>query len=72
VGEHVHVARDVKIRRARGEESAFALDQMNARKNADYRRLEAMEDAAGFGPGRAPNDMTFRIDAEVTEYRGKN
>jgi hypothetical protein len=36
------------------------------------RRLEAMEDAAGFGPGRTPNDMTFRIDAEVTEYRGKN
>ncbi len=36
------------------------------------RRLEAMEDAAGFAPGRTPNDMTFRIDAEVTEYRGKN
>jgi hypothetical protein len=36
------------------------------------RRLEAMEEAAGFGVGRTPNDMTFRIDAEVTEYRGKN
>ena len=35
-------------------------------------RLAAMEDAAGFTQGRIPNDMTFRIDAEVTEYRGRN
>ena len=36
------------------------------------RRLAAMEDAAGFGEGRAGTDMTFRITAEVTQYRGKN
>jgi hypothetical protein len=36
------------------------------------RRLAAMEDAAGFAPGRTPIDMIFRIAAEVTEYRGKN
>jgi hypothetical protein len=36
------------------------------------RRLAAMEDAAGFGEGRAGADMTFRITAEVTQYRGKN
>jgi hypothetical protein len=36
------------------------------------RRLAAMEDAAGFGEGRTPNDMAFRITAEVTQYRGKN
>jgi hypothetical protein len=36
------------------------------------RRLAAMEDAAGFGEGRGGSDMTFRITAEVTQYRGKN
>jgi hypothetical protein len=36
------------------------------------RRLAAMEDAAGYAPGRTPVDMVFRIKAEVTEYRGKN
>jgi hypothetical protein len=36
------------------------------------RRLAAMEDAAGFGEGRTPTDMTFRISAEITQYRGKN
>jgi hypothetical protein len=35
-------------------------------------RRAAMEDAAGFGEGRVGSDMTFRILAEVTEYRGKN
>jgi hypothetical protein len=36
------------------------------------RRLAAMEDAAGFPDNAAGSDMTFRIKAEVTQYRGKN
>jgi hypothetical protein len=36
------------------------------------RRRAALEDAAGFSDNRNGADMTFRISAEVTQYRGKN
>jgi len=51
------------------DDNGVALPAMAA---VPSRRLMLMEDAAGIGESRTPQDMTFPIDAEITQYRGKN
>jgi hypothetical protein len=71
---------DLRAGRLKRDENGHMLFEFDPKESPAYppmevipsRRLEAMENAADFVPGRTPKDMTFRIAAEVTEYRGKN
>jgi hypothetical protein len=53
-------------------ENGKGLMPLSAMAAVPSRMLELMENAAGFGDPKNSVDLLFPIDAEVTQYRGKN